>query len=1161
MTDTNQENTDSVEPAEKPVKKKRWLKVLLILFILFVVSIGAIFSYINSSAFIRDQVFARIEDDLNQPVKAGDIHFSLFSGIEITDLLIGDDPLLKAKKVKVDYELMPALDGKIIINGIIFEDAEINVVKNRDGKLNILSKRIKNLSSTNSDASDKTKEEKEKAKTKGPAGENPIKDFSIANIHFKNVNLRYFQDHSKEEKVIEFKLKNFNFDLPSLKPNENFEMTFNSAVEAKAGEKFQLENGNYTTVVTGLISQDLQLEDFSVNFKMKDLKAKNDGVELPLNAFDFDMSIALKGKELTIKQLKLTDPRKNSGSYLSASGVIEDKKKIDLTLNVSQVNSALLDLAAPILSGKKPWMRWQEALNEASEGKIAGFGTTIVNYNGSIKKDGDAPIVMTGELNIDKLPLVNISDKHTITNFSTKVNHKFTVNEKSKVIVIDEFTLKVGENGKNVVDLDVNAPVTIDDKNKKISLENNKSVDFTLTNFNLNYLKQFTKEKDRKALKSGRVNMLAKVISLNDGKQVNLVLENMLIDNLSISQKEQSLENLALEVESDIILNDLKNLSIKNFELNLEKDSLNCITLKLNGELGDETFSSKVNVEKFAIYPAVDQFIPPTLKKELGLGNINLLGENIVLTYADGAISETGKTTAKEVKLGGKKFHNTNITQLTDFEVVLSKDKLIDLKKLNLSVISPSFKNIDVNLNGQLTPPAPGKLAESTLNIDVPKTVDVDALLSLLKPAKEQPKKTAPKAENKTEKEAPQEPTKAVDQPRVKLTVNSKVNHVRVQFQDIKDIRSTAIIENDKLTLENAILTISDSILKANGAVTLGQEKEVHFNLVGNGFIDISPINHIINKDSSRQVTGKVEIQKLDLLTKGKTNDDFLNNLSAEGMVNMDDINLKNYAQVTPILATPIDAVLGVNPDHINFLQGQVSVNVKNKVLTLNKCEFQGKSFMVNPTGTVTITDDAYVVDIKTSAGFGGGKLLQTISSFAGGLLNQKLGIKELDKFQKHFLFSKQTNLFNLKEGFHYEKTISRTAETESLSADFLSDVLNFAGQKCGLKDGEISRLQNVTSGKGNLLEEALKFGIGEVEKRQREKNGEGEDTKEVKKKSGSLFDSLINIGINELNKKNRKKKKEAPQPTEEPKVEEKKEEKPIDRKNQLIKGLESLFD
>ncbi|MCM8538045.1 MAG: AsmA family protein [Lentisphaeraceae bacterium] len=1160
MTDTNQENTDSVESTEKPVKKRRWLKILLILSILFIVSIGALYSYINSSAFIRDQVFARVENDLNQPVKAGDIKFSLFSGIEITDLIVGDDPLLKAKKVKVEYELMPALSGKIIINGILFEDAEINVVKNRDGKLNILSKRIKDLSTKNDDSKQSEKESKSKTQKNTPTGENPIKDFSIANLHFKNVNLRYFQDHSKEEKVLEFKLKNFNFDLESLKPNEAFTMTFNSAVEAKAGEKFQLENGQYTTVVNGLITQDFQLKDFSVNFKMKELKAKNDGVELPLNAFDFDMNVALNGKELTIKQLKLTDPRENSGSYLSAQGVIEDKKTIDLTLKVSQVNSALLDLAAPILSGKKPWMRWQEALNKASEGKIAGFGTTIVNYNGSIKKDGDSPIVMIGELNVEKLPLVNISDKHTIANFSTKVNHKFTVNEKSKVIVIDKFNIAIDENGQNVVSLDVNAPVTIDEKNKNVSLENNKSVDFKLKNFNLNYLKQFTKEKDRKALKSGRVNMFAKVISQNDGKQVNLVLENMLIDQLSISQEEQTLENLAVKIQSNVTVNDLKNLSIKNFELNLDKDSQNCIAVKLNGELGDEAFSSKVNVEKFTVSPVVDQFIPVNIKKDVGLGNINLLGENIVLAYTDGAISVTGKTTARKIQLGGKKFHQTNITQVTDFDVTLNKDKLINLKQLSLNIVSPLFKTIEVNMDGQLTPPEPGKVAQSTLNINLPKMVDVDALLTLLKQAKEKPNKVATKAEEKANTTTPQETVKTEPQPRIKLTVNSNLAHVRVQFQDIKDIRSTAIIENDKLTLENAILTISDSILKANGAVTLGEEKTAHFNLVGNGFIDISPINHIINKDSDRRVTGKVEIQKLELLTKGKTNDDFINNLTAEGLVNMDDINLKNYAQVSPILTTPIDAILGVNPDHITFLQGQVSVNVKDRLLTLNKCQFQGKAFMVNPTGTVKITDDAYIVDIKTSAGFGGGKLLQTISSFAGGLLNQKLGIKELDKFQKHFLFSKQTNLFNLKEGFHYEKTISRTAQQESLSADFLSDVLNFAGQKCGLKDGEISRLQNVTSGKGNLLEEALKFGIGEVERRQREKNGETEE-KQEKKKSGGLLDSLINIGINELDKKNRKKKKEAPKETEEPKVEEKKEEKPIDRKNQLIKGLESLFD
>ena len=150
-------------------KKKRWLKVLLYMFGAFIILLAIAYFYISSAAFIRGQVFTRVQDTLNQPIEAQDISFSPFSSFEFKDFKLGDDPFIKAGRVKVAYELMPMLSKNINVSELSVEDAEINVIVNRDGKLNILSKMIEEIKEEKKeDKKEEKKEDKKEEKSDAP---------------------------------------------------------------------------------------------------------------------------------------------------------------------------------------------------------------------------------------------------------------------------------------------------------------------------------------------------------------------------------------------------------------------------------------------------------------------------------------------------------------------------------------------------------------------------------------------------------------------------------------------------------------------------------------------------------------------------------------------------------------------------------------------------------------------------------------------------------------------------------------------------------------------------------------------------------------------------------------------------------------------------------
>ena len=626
-----------------------------------------------------------------------------------------------------------------------------------------------------------------------------------------------------------------------------------------------------------------------------------------------------------------------------------------------------------------------------------------------------------------------------------------------------------------------------------------------MSGLNADYAKPFVDEKDLQGLQSASLSMLAE-LSTPTASKIKFDLKELLVSNVAAKQAQFEISDLSVKTSSVFLVNNLQALSIQDLVVNVAENGQHLLSTAISGEVDLKSFTSKVKVNELAVKRGVDLFVAKDLKDQFGVQNINLLGKNIELNYENGTISTAGQLSSKEIALGGQMFNKATISQDTSFELSLSKDKNVEIKKISVGVSSDRFSDILINVAGKLAPPAAGKVSESEVRIDAPTVINADQLLGLLQKSKDTADGGATQeaaSENQPTTKAPDQPA---SKPQLKATLTSNIKGVVLEGQKVSDISTKAILNNEDIALEKLDMLIGETLLHIEGAAHIGQKKKAEVAVSSKGFIDISPVNAFINKGTERQVLGLIEVESLKVTTEGTSNDEFLNNLIASGVINMKDIQAKKYANISSVLSTTADLVLGVNPDHIHFTEGKFDVAVKDKVVTLNECRFQGKSFMVNPIGTLALTDTSYEINMNSEAGFGGGQLIQTVMGVAGGgqVLKQLAGkSKSLDRFNQSFEYSDALKLFTLKDTFKYQKSIPiEKDENSSLTADFLSSVISYAAEVGKMKNDEIGRLQKIASGKGNFLEEALGLGIDRYNKKNKiDQESETKEGEPVKKK------------------------------------------------------------
>ncbi|MCM8527598.1 MAG: hypothetical protein NE327_13850, partial [Lentisphaeraceae bacterium] len=688
---------DEDKTSPPPKKKRLWLKVLLVLFGLFLCLIVGVYLYISSASFIRGQVFTKVEQQLNQPISSEGISFSPLSGLELTNFSLGDDPFFKAGKIKVSYELLPMLSNNINVSEFTIENAEMNAIIDRDGNLNILSKVVKKIEDkSKKDKSEKKQEEKKETKT---VAKKDVPNVNIQNINFKNLKLHVFKDDFKEEKQIVLNLDNFSFSIPSIKNGEDLKFELETAINCKAGEKFNLKKGLIKLSGQYKLSKELIPETVKIDLQISDLDAVNEGVELPLKALNVLTDLGIDGKKVTVNNFSIENPGRKAG--VSVSGVL-DEKEVDLNLAISNVDSSILDLALVPLSGSKAFIRWQEALTDVSKGKVAGFGDTVVNFKGSVKGNPDKSIDTKGSLEISSLPMVNINRKSSIVPVTTKLSYDLNSKKLENTLEVKKFTVDVSDPASQLVSVNLNSPLVLDTANKKLTSGSKDQVSLKVNKLDLNLLKAFMKDTKRGAYERGFLSTELQLISQDSGDQLQLNLINLSLNELAVKKDDEIISDINLKTSSSLTVNDLAKINLKDLSLTVKQGTKELSSLKASGLINMDAVEANVTLSAMNVYPHIKSFIPNKTLQELGLDNINLSSNNVQVHYSKGGISAEGVLNVNDMKIGGTKLPSpTTITKSTNFKVSVDETETLNIEKLALSLLSDKSRALNLSLNGK----------------------------------------------------------------------------------------------------------------------------------------------------------------------------------------------------------------------------------------------------------------------------------------------------------------------------------------------------------------------------------------------------------------------------------------------------------------------------
>lgn len=135
-------------------ERKRICRITSVIFLLFIISsvILAYSYYLDLKKTLLTKLSGRAAELIGQRIDIGDITFSTTAGIDLYDIVICNPEgfesgkLLKIKKVSMNLKFKELLNGRFYFSDILVYSPELNIIKDKDGRLNISDKFMKFLS-------------------------------------------------------------------------------------------------------------------------------------------------------------------------------------------------------------------------------------------------------------------------------------------------------------------------------------------------------------------------------------------------------------------------------------------------------------------------------------------------------------------------------------------------------------------------------------------------------------------------------------------------------------------------------------------------------------------------------------------------------------------------------------------------------------------------------------------------------------------------------------------------------------------------------------------------------------------------------------------------------------------------------------------------------
>lgn len=402
---------------------KRWLKRILIVLALVACLFVALFLYVNSGLFIKQQVLPRVAIALGEPVETERVSFSVFNELTIEGLRIGpaDSPRIQAELLTARYQLWPLLRNTLIVEQAHLEDVTIDLTDE------ILAQWQQSL------AGEQTPEEPEEPSTS--TLEQPP-TLSIRDVKLQNISGTYRQGDQT------FSLRHLNATLPELASGASFEFKAETELAIDQPDT-SLRATDATLTITGGLTDDLRPENLSITAQT-DLSGHAGDLQVEQRRLDVQARITPAEQQhytLDDVRLELTQ-RDRQVALVTLSGTIG-----------TQPLAADLELQARLPDG--------EVLTTI--GQLVGdydFGRTNLAYDATIRHGETSSL--SGQLDISQLSISSQANQlQDLPIMELQSQHELTWDSATSVLTIQALAATISQDDKTLGSLQLDQPTAI----------------------------------------------------------------------------------------------------------------------------------------------------------------------------------------------------------------------------------------------------------------------------------------------------------------------------------------------------------------------------------------------------------------------------------------------------------------------------------------------------------------------------------------------------------------------------------------------------------------------------------------------------------------------------------------------------------------------------
>ncbi len=352
---------------------------LVVLGGIVVVGLIAAFIYVNRAGFIRTHILPSVEEDLGEPISVANISFSVFDGIQLEDVEVGEDAWIRAKRVDIRYIFKAILGGRTHLRKVHMEGVDVTLTEDKLAELK------ERFGPKPKAAPAEKKAKSGKAKKKAAPAE--PHDLWIRDVSISDMNLTYEGKAPKDKETGRRKvsLTGVSLEIPEIRNGMPLRVT----LSAKAVTEDQVERaevGKLSLELAGRIGDDLFPESLDLNIVVADVRGKLHGMSLARRKLTVTGNLERKQDVFHLAGLKIAESLSGTQeAVLSVNGTVGMDSSASLDLRLEIPNDSILRLLENRFRRyrfKMKSMRYDAGIKLTAGGRQATLGGDL-SINGS----------------------------------------------------------------------------------------------------------------------------------------------------------------------------------------------------------------------------------------------------------------------------------------------------------------------------------------------------------------------------------------------------------------------------------------------------------------------------------------------------------------------------------------------------------------------------------------------------------------------------------------------------------------------------------------------------------------------------------------------------------------------------------------------------------